>query len=165
MDFNANGNWNDPGEQVLVNQSVTTGTNNLTVAIPSGATAGTTFARFRLTSGVGYGHGGIAPDGEVEDYQITIVAAFSGGDDAGEGEGGTPILAVGGQSQPASPASGSGSFSSVAPAHTDIVDLAIEQVVAGEHEAVANSEALEDHESLVDQVFEDEDSLLGNLLF
>jgi len=52
IDFNANGDWGDPGEQVFVDQALTSGTNNLTAAIPSGATAGSTFARFRVVDRV-----------------------------------------------------------------------------------------------------------------
>ena len=75
FDFNANGDWDDAGEQVFVDQVLTNGTNSLSAAIPAGATAGATFARFRVTSVVGYSYNGLAKDGEVEDYQVTIVAA------------------------------------------------------------------------------------------
>ena len=67
--FNTNGDWADPGEQILVDQALSAGANNLTAAIPSGATIGATFARFRVSSGVGYSYFGLATDGEVEDYQ------------------------------------------------------------------------------------------------
>ena len=77
MDFNADGDWDDAGEKVFVDQALVNGTNNLTLAVPSGAVAGTTFARFRVTSEGGYSYFGLAPDGEVEDYQVTLVTARS----------------------------------------------------------------------------------------
>lgn len=78
IDFNRDGDWGDPGEQVFVDQALSNGTNNLNVSVPAGATAGSTFARFRVTSCPGYSFFGLAPNGEVEDYQVTIVAALSG---------------------------------------------------------------------------------------
>ena len=62
-------------EQIFVDQTLSTGTNDLTAAIPSTATAGTAFARFRVTSTGGYSYSGLAPDGEVEDYLLTLVPA------------------------------------------------------------------------------------------
>ncbi len=73
MDFNANGSWNEPGDQVLTDLSVTNGTNNITFAVPLSAAAGITFARFRLNAGGKIGSTGFASEGEVEDYQITII--------------------------------------------------------------------------------------------
>ncbi len=40
--------------------------------IPTDVAAGNTYARFRLSTATNLGVGGWAPDGEVEDYQITI---------------------------------------------------------------------------------------------
>ena len=37
IDFNVDGDWNDPGEQFFVDQALTGGVNNLTAAIPSEA--------------------------------------------------------------------------------------------------------------------------------
>src|SRR5690606_22189207 len=42
--------------------------------IPVSAAAGRTFARFRLSRDGGLGPTGAAPDGEVEDYSLTIFA-------------------------------------------------------------------------------------------
>ncbi len=72
VDFNRDGDWNDPGEQVFTDQTVVNGPNSLTIVVPAGATSGTTFARFRLTETAGYAYFGLAPNGEVEDYQLTI---------------------------------------------------------------------------------------------
>lgn len=45
---------------------------NLTFAIPASAATGNTIARFRVSSAGGLSPVGQAPNGEVEDYQITI---------------------------------------------------------------------------------------------
>ena len=75
IDFNRDGDWDDTGEQVFVDQSLSNGTNNLTVPVPVTAVAGPSFARFRLASCAGHSYSGLAVDGEVEDYSVTIVAA------------------------------------------------------------------------------------------
>ena len=72
IDFNQDGDWGDLGEQVFVDQPVVAGPNALQIAVPAGATLGSTFARFRLTGSTGYSYFGLAPNGEVEDYQLTI---------------------------------------------------------------------------------------------
>ena len=74
VDFNAGGDWDDPGEQVFTDVAVMSGTNMLTITVPAGATLGSTFARFRLTATAGYSYFGLAPNGEVEDYQMTVAA-------------------------------------------------------------------------------------------
>ena len=51
----------DLGEQIFVDQALAGGGNNLTAAIPSGATVGSTFARFRVTGTAGYSYFGLAP--------------------------------------------------------------------------------------------------------
>ncbi len=45
--------------------------------MPADAVAGTTYARFRLSSAGGLLSDGLAPNGEVEDYQVQIIAAAS----------------------------------------------------------------------------------------
>ena len=72
VDFNQDGDWDDPGEQVFKDQPVVAGANGLQIAVPAGATLGSTFARFRLTGSAGYSYFGLAPSGEVEDYQLTV---------------------------------------------------------------------------------------------
>jgi hypothetical protein len=78
IDFNGDGNWGGPGEQILASRSVTAGDNALTFDVPASATAGTTFARFRLSTAGALGLGGAAVDGEVEDYAVTIAGPASG---------------------------------------------------------------------------------------
>ena len=73
VDFNADGDWDDVGEQVFHDTPVVAGANNLQIMIPAGAALGGTFARFRLTGSGGYSYFGLAPSGEVEDYQLAVV--------------------------------------------------------------------------------------------
>jgi hypothetical protein len=72
MDFNADYDWNDAGEQVLRNHDLLPGDNQVPVAIPAGAIPGFTYARFRLSRNGNLGPGGVASSGEVEDYRILI---------------------------------------------------------------------------------------------
>lgn len=72
VDFNANGTWSEPGEQVLASTSVAPGTNVFSFIVPGGALPGQTFARFRFSTATNLSFDGAAPDGEVEDYRITI---------------------------------------------------------------------------------------------
>ncbi|HZV70817.1 MAG TPA: Calx-beta domain-containing protein [Saprospiraceae bacterium] len=72
MDFNRDGDFVDAGEQIFTNTVVNAGNNVLSVATPAGASLGTSFARFRLSTQVNSGIGGLATDGEVEDYQVSI---------------------------------------------------------------------------------------------
>jgi uncharacterized repeat protein (TIGR01451 family) len=75
VDFNANGTWSEPGEQVFTSLPVVPGTNSLSFTVPSAAVAGQTFARFRFGTTLGLLLDGPAPDGEVEDYAVTIEPA------------------------------------------------------------------------------------------
>lgn len=73
MDFNGNGTWEHLAEHVFGGSvTVSAGANNLSFTVPPGAAAGPTFARFRLSSAGGLLPTGLAPDGEVEDYAVTI---------------------------------------------------------------------------------------------
>lgn len=83
IDFNADGDWNDTGEQVFASQSLFTGANYLTVPVPDNASTGSTFARFRVSSSGGLKPNGPAADGEVEDYRVLI----DGGDLDTDGDG------------------------------------------------------------------------------
>lgn len=76
IDFNRDGDWNDPGEQIFVNQQLTgaAGGQTLSFTIPINAVLGTTFARFRFSSAGGLSPVGLAQDGEVEDYRLEIIA-------------------------------------------------------------------------------------------
>ena len=73
LDFNADGDWADAGEQIFLDRSLSA-VNNLTFPVPANATLGQTFARFRFSNQTGLSYTGPAFDGEVEDYLVTIVA-------------------------------------------------------------------------------------------
>jgi hypothetical protein len=72
IDFNGNGSWGDIGEQVFNDVTLSAGLNNLTFSVPLTATVGTTYARFRFSTASGLTYTGVAPDGEVEDYEVEI---------------------------------------------------------------------------------------------
>jgi uncharacterized repeat protein (TIGR01451 family) len=75
VDFNGNGNLADAGE--VAQASVANGSNGaagtLTFTVPATAVRNT-FARFRISTAAGCAPGGLAPDGEVEDYLATVIA-------------------------------------------------------------------------------------------
>jgi hypothetical protein len=73
VDFNRDGDWGDAGEQIFTNTSLVAGNNNLTFNVPAGASLGTSFARFRVSTAGGLAFTGLANDGEVEDYQVSIL--------------------------------------------------------------------------------------------
>ncbi|MEO8497128.1 MAG: GEVED domain-containing protein, partial [Planctomycetota bacterium] len=72
IDFNRDGDWTDDGEQVAASLPLTNGLNTITFAVPANAAIGETFARFRLSSIGGLTPVGLAADGEVEDYKVSI---------------------------------------------------------------------------------------------
>ncbi|RLS40497.1 MAG: hypothetical protein DWH81_07130, partial [Planctomycetota bacterium] len=76
IDFNGNGVFESnerttPVGGLLVNA----GSNVVNVSVPDTASLGQRGARFRLSSTGGLGATGMAPDGEVEDYFVTLGAA------------------------------------------------------------------------------------------
>jgi len=74
IDWNGDGDWDDVGEQIFADVALAAGSNNLNTLVPSGAVAGTTYARFRCSSDTGLAPTGLASDGEVEDYRLKIFA-------------------------------------------------------------------------------------------
>ncbi len=75
IDFNGDGDWADPGEQIAVDLPMAAGLNRVAFDVPVSALPGDTYARFRLTSYDTEGSlapSGVADDGEVEDYCFTI---------------------------------------------------------------------------------------------
>ena len=82
IDFNADGDWDDSGEQIFTNRSLSRGENTLTFNVPGSAEEATSYARFRLSSAGGLDYDGLASDGEVEDYRIEIVGEIAAIDDA-----------------------------------------------------------------------------------
>jgi cytochrome c peroxidase len=75
VDWNADGDWADEGEQIFRDLPLTNGVFTLAVPLPAEAVpTPLTFARFRFSSVAGLGCIGPAPDGEVEDYALEILA-------------------------------------------------------------------------------------------
>ena len=72
IDFNNDGTWGGPGEQIANNRAVVAGDNTVTFDVPSSALPGNVFARFRLSTAGNLSPSGVAADGEVEDYRIAI---------------------------------------------------------------------------------------------
>lgn len=80
FDWNADGDFNDPGERMVSDQTVAIGTVNLSITVPNGAVVGPTFARFRVcTSSAALAPldncntpVGTVQSGEVEDYQFQV---------------------------------------------------------------------------------------------
>jgi hypothetical protein len=78
IDFNGDGSWGGPGEQIANNLAVVAGNNAVTFDVPSSAFSGNVFARFRLSTAGNLAPGGVAADGEVEDYRATIAPPGAG---------------------------------------------------------------------------------------
>ena len=77
FDWNADGDFNDAGEQMITAQAVAVGTTNINIAVPLTAIIGPTFARFRVcTNNAALDNCntpvGTVQSGEVEDYQFTV---------------------------------------------------------------------------------------------
>ncbi|RZN35678.1 MAG: hypothetical protein EF813_08410 [Methanosarcinales archaeon] len=72
IDFNADRDWADSSEQIFVDQVLVSGPNTLNFIVPATTVSGATFARFRFSMVRGLSFEGPAPDGEVEDYRVTI---------------------------------------------------------------------------------------------
>lgn len=77
IDWNADGDWTDLGEQIFSNRTLTAGVNTLTVYASPEAVVGNTFARFRISSVSDLSVTGAASDGEVEDYQLKVITSGS----------------------------------------------------------------------------------------
>jgi hypothetical protein len=72
IDFNGNGSWLDPGEQIASAVPVITGLNQITFSLPAGTVPISTYARVRFSSAGGLAPSGAAQNGEVEDYWVNI---------------------------------------------------------------------------------------------
>ncbi len=108
IDFNGDGDFDEPGEWIVTNQPLNAGGNTLSLTAPpapAGSFPTTLYSRFRYTAGNSDGGGsptGMAASGEVEDY-----ALMSLGDtvwlDNGEGTGGTSNNGIKDGSEPGIP--------------------------------------------------------------
>ncbi|MEM9645151.1 MAG: GEVED domain-containing protein, partial [Planctomycetota bacterium] len=72
IDYDQNGTF-EPDEQIFTNTPVVDGLNVLSVRVPSNATPGDTWARFRISDGGNLTPNGVAVGGEVEDYEISVL--------------------------------------------------------------------------------------------
>jgi uncharacterized repeat protein (TIGR01451 family) len=73
IDYNRDGDWNDAGEQIATNAQLIGGAAVLPINVPANAVAGPSYARFRYSSQQGLTPVGLASNGEVEDYVVSIV--------------------------------------------------------------------------------------------
>ncbi|MBB5033349.1 putative Ig domain-containing protein [Prosthecobacter vanneervenii] len=96
IDFNGNGVLTDPGEQIVTNVTVATGTSNstqnLSITVPATTLTGVNIGvRTMLTSSASPSSTGYVGTGEIEDYVVNITAPttdfgdFSGFADASQG--------------------------------------------------------------------------------
>jgi hypothetical protein len=74
VDFNCDGDWADPGEQILTDVPAppVPSSQSLDIKVPEEALPGPSYARFRISSHPGLPYEGPAEDGEVEDYLVEI---------------------------------------------------------------------------------------------
>ena len=82
--------WSEAAEHVLTASPVVAGSNTLNLPVPPGAAVGMTIGRFRLSSVGVAAPTGPAPDGEVEDHEVTVVDG-SGPGVVGLASLGTPV--------------------------------------------------------------------------
>ncbi|HPM79830.1 MAG TPA: GEVED domain-containing protein, partial [Candidatus Anammoximicrobium sp.] len=74
IDFNSDGDFDDPGEQIFASQQLRAGPNAFEVVPAAELVEGWTIGRFRISSLGGLRPTGLAPDGEVEDHLVEIQA-------------------------------------------------------------------------------------------
>jgi hypothetical protein len=73
IDFNGNGSWESPSEQIATNLALNGGgTVPVNFIVPGAVTTSPTYARFRCSTTQNLTPTGSAPNGEVEDYRLTI---------------------------------------------------------------------------------------------
>ncbi|MBE1277854.1 LruC domain-containing protein [Enterovibrio baiacu] len=73
IDWNGDGDFEDSNERIVNNSLLSAGNNIISVAVPSGATIGSTWSRFRFSEEGGLSYEGGATTGEVEDHPVTIM--------------------------------------------------------------------------------------------
>ncbi|MBC8770607.1 immunoglobulin domain-containing protein [Arenibacter sp. BSSL-BM3] len=78
IDFNRDGDFDDPGEKIATDIVPSGGLITLNVSVPVTAVPGASYARFRYSSDTGLAPGNsTANNGEVEDYQVIIQDTIS----------------------------------------------------------------------------------------
>jgi len=83
IDANGDGDWGDLGEQIFTNVALAQGDNPLQFTVNTAPATAQVFARFRLSTTQDLTPTGFAPDGEVEDYRVTVHALDFGDAPAG----------------------------------------------------------------------------------
>ena len=73
IDTNDDGEWTDDGEQIVRDIALAAGANDIEIDVPELATAALRNLRFRFSTQSALATTGLAPDGEVEDYQLNIL--------------------------------------------------------------------------------------------
>lgn len=73
LDMEMNGSWADADDQIFTDELLSAGWNTVTFNVPDHAKVGRTFMRVRFDSQGGLSYTGPADDGEVEDYQVSIL--------------------------------------------------------------------------------------------
>ncbi|MEZ6079781.1 MAG: GEVED domain-containing protein [Pirellulaceae bacterium] len=75
IDFNKDGDWDDAGEQILMDFVVPPGASSTSLTelvVPATAAHGQTFVRVRISTQAELAPRGLARDGEVEDFAVSI---------------------------------------------------------------------------------------------
>jgi len=72
VDFDGDGAFDDPRDRIATGVALSVGSNTVNYTVPCDAGPALSYARFRLSSAGVAGPGGAAPDGEVEDYAVTV---------------------------------------------------------------------------------------------
>ena len=93
IDFNGNGSLTDAGEQIASNVQMIGGAplNVVNFTVPSVVPAAATGARFRCSTQSSLTPTGQAPNGEVEDYMVTITQQTRDFGDAPDASAGTGV--------------------------------------------------------------------------
>ncbi len=74
FDFDNNGDWNDAGEKIFDGVNLAVGANSLQFTTPCNAVVGDANLRFRFSTAGSVTPENGAIDGEVEDYQVSVLA-------------------------------------------------------------------------------------------
>jgi len=64
----------DANDQIITDRTIAAGKTAIRFTLPAGVNDGETWARFRLSSSIGVQPTGGVSDGEVEDYQVNVIA-------------------------------------------------------------------------------------------
>lgn len=72
FDWNRDGDFDDAGEQTLVDIELHAGANNIAFRVPDDAVSGNSWSRFRFSQQEGLNYYGGSTSGEVEDHAFTI---------------------------------------------------------------------------------------------